>query len=109
MDGSGTKGRELGMSDKVGVGEGSSEKSRQADGGNGKNIFQRVEMVGTVSGGLGAGGVLNVDDVGGANLRGKGDGRNIFRRAETVGADGKRDGDSEGEMGNVGEGQATME
>jgi hypothetical protein len=81
----GTKCGELGMSGGVSVGEGGSENSRKADGGDGKNIFRRVETAGTVSGGLGAGGVSNVDDVGGANLRGKGDGRNIFRRRETAG------------------------
>jgi hypothetical protein len=109
VDSGGTKGKELGMSGEVSVGEGGSENSRQADGGDGKNIFRRVETAGVVSWGLGAGGVSNIGSVGGANSKGKGDGRNIFRRAETAGADGKRDGDSGGEMGNVGEGQAMME
>jgi hypothetical protein len=83
----------------VSVGEGGSEKSRQADGGDGKNIFRMAETAGVVSGGLDAGGVSNVGNVGGANLRGKGDGRNIFRRAQTAGADGKRDRESEGKWG----------
>jgi hypothetical protein len=109
MDSGGTKGKELSMSGEVSVGKGSSENSRQADRGNGKNIFRRVEMAGVVSWGLGMGSVLNIGSVGGANSKGKGNGRNIFQRAETVGADNKRDGDSEGKMGNVGEGQATME
>jgi hypothetical protein len=73
------------MSSKVSVGKGSSENLRQADRGNGKNIFQRVETAGMVSGGLGMGGVSNIGSVGGANSKGKLNGRNIFQRAEMAG------------------------
>jgi hypothetical protein len=83
------KGKELGMSSEVSIGKGGSENSRQADGGDGKNIFRRVETVGVVSWGLSMGGVSNIGSVGGANSKGKGNGRNIFWRAETAGADSK--------------------
>jgi collagen type III alpha len=85
VDSGGTKGKELSMSGEVSIGKGGSENSRQADGGNGKNIFQRVETAGVVSRGLSTGGVSNIGSVGGVNSRGKGNGRNIFQRAEMAG------------------------